>query len=340
MSQRCTRSFILVLALLLTACGGSPAAVVPDNTEAAPGQVAEQPAFDHIRLPMGYIPNVQFAPFYVAVDRGYFRDAGIEVEFDYSFETDGVKLVGADTLQFAVVSGEQVLLARAQDLPVVYVMAWWHNYPVGVASKAGSSSLKPADLKGKKSGTPVLFGASYIGLRALMNAGGVSEDEVTLDTIGYNQVEALTTDQDQAVVVYVNNEPIQLEAQGIDVDVIRVADYVQLASNGLITNEKTLTENPDLVQRMVGAMKRGIADTLSNPDEAYEISKKFVEGLDQADEKVQRNVLETSIEYWRSDNLGYSNPAAWENMQQLLLDMGFLAQPLDLNEAYTNVFVE
>lgn len=322
----------LLLAVALSSCGAQPAAE-------APAQV-NTPALDHIRLPMGYIPSVQFAPFYVAQEKGYFRDAGIEVEFDYSYETDGMKLVAGDELKFTIASGEQVLLARAQGLPVVYAMAWWHDYPVAVASRPESDIRTPADLKGKKIGTPVLFGASYIGLKALLDAGGVKESEVTLDTIGYNQVEALTAGQEQAVVVYVNNEPIQLEASGVPVDVLRVSDYVQLASNGLITNEKTAAENPELVRQMVSAITRGINDTLANPDEAYEISKKYVEGLADADEAVQRNILATSIDFWRADQIGRSDPQAWENMQDLLLKMGLITEPLDLGKAFTNEFIQ
>lgn len=341
-----TRSIIpvsgLILLLLLTGCGLRSALrqQKKPQTTAQATSAGQAAALTHIRLPMGYIPNVQFAPFYVAIDKGYFKQAGIEIEFDYKYETDGVALVGANQLQFAVVSGEQVLLARAQGVPVVYVLAWWQDYPVAVVSKSDLNIRKPADLAGKKIGLPGQFGASYIGLRALLNAGGLKESDVTLDSIGYNQVEALVGGQDQAVVVYVNNEPIQLRARGYEINMMRVADTTQLASNGLITNETTLAKNPALVRGMNQAILRGVADTIADPDGAYEISKKYVEGLDKADETVQKQILTTSIEYWKTGQPGYSKPEAWQNMQKVLLDMGLLKTPLDLTKAFTNDFIK
>ena len=292
-----------------------------------------------IRLPVGYIPNVQFAPLYVAMEKGYFTAENINVTLDYSFETDAVALLGAGELQFAIASGEQVLLARAQEIPIVYVMAWYQNYPVAVASKAGNGMLQPDDLKGKTIGIPILSGASYIGLRAILDAGGLSENDVMLKTIGFNQVEMLATDRVDAVVVYIANEPVVLKSQGYPTDLIRVDDYLTLVSNGLITNENTLTDNPDLVKRMVRAILNGISDAIADPEGAYRISEKYVETLAQADEIVQKQVLDQSIELWKGPRLGFSDPIAWSNMLTVLKSMGLLKKEIDAIQAFTNDFL-
>lgn len=316
----------LVLLLSLSACSQPKA---PDTG----GSLV------HIKLPVGYIPNVQFAPLYMAVDKGYFKDAGIEIEFDYSFENDAVSLVGANNLQFAVVSGEQVLLARAQGLPVVYVCAWYQQYPVAVVSKIEQGIQTPADLKGRKIGLPGLFGANYVGLDALLFSAGMSDKDVTLDSIGFNQVAALAADQEQAVSVYTTNEPVQLEAQGYKLNEIRVSDYVRLASNGLITNEETISRNPDLVRHMTAAFLKGLADTIANPAEAFAVSGKYVQDLAKADGATQNEVLARTIELWKADRLGQSDPQAWQNMQDTLLKMGLLKQPLDISRAFSNEFL-
>jgi NitT/TauT family transport system substrate-binding protein len=64
-----------------------------------------------------------------------------------------------------------------------------------------------------------------------------------------------------------------------------------------------------------------------------------VEGLDTADEAIQKAVLQASLEFWRSDTPGVSQREAWENIQEVLLDMGMLSQPQDLEKAFSNEFV-
>jgi NitT/TauT family transport system substrate-binding protein len=114
---------------------------------------------------------------------------------------------------------------------------------------------------------------------------------------------------------------------------------VQLASNGLITNEATLAENPALVEKMTTVFLRALAETIADPEAAYEISLKYVDGLANADRETQMEVLRRSIELWRTDDLGRSDPQAWENMQTTLLKMNLLTEPLDLNKAFTNEFI-
>jgi NitT/TauT family transport system substrate-binding protein len=219
------------------------------------------------------------------------------------------------------------------------VAAWYQQYPVSVVAKADQNIHAPADLRGKTIGLPGLYGANYIGLRALLHAGGLTEADVKLDSINYTQVEALAAGRDQAVSVYTNNEPVQLRAQGYKLTELRVADYVQLASNGLITNEKTITQNPDLVRRMVKAFLHGLSDTIADPAAAYQTSKTYVQNLAQLDPAQQQQKLATSIELWKANRLGFSQPKAWDGMQTVLLDMGLLTKPLDLSKAYSNSFI-
>lgn len=302
------------------------------------GMAACCPDTDRIRLPMGYVASVQFAPVYVAIDKGYFAKEGIEIEFDYSWETNGVQLVGAGEIPFAIASGDQVLLAREQGLPILTFVNWWRRFPVAVVALEESGIEAPSDLAGRKVGIPETFGASYIGWRALATEAGLGEGDVTLETIGYTQLANLTEERVDAAVVYANNEPVQMEQLGYQYVQFSVADYATLVSNGIITNEKTLLENPKLVRGFARAFLKGLEDALADPDAAFDICRKYVEGLDE-NEATQRAVLEASLEYWQGDPLGASDLAAWQATADVMLGAGLLSSDVDVEQAFTNDFL-
>jgi NitT/TauT family transport system substrate-binding protein len=167
----------------------------------------------------------------------------------------------------------------------------------------------------------------------------MSESDVTLDSIGFNQVDLFVAGEQDVIVGYTANEPIQLRARGIPITEIRVADYVQLASNGILTSEKMIAENPEMVRAFVGAFLKGLADTIANPDEAFELSETYIPNFADLDADLQKQILATSIEQWKADRLGYSDPQAWENMQDVLLEAGLISGTIDLNKAFTNEFI-
>jgi NitT/TauT family transport system substrate-binding protein len=319
-------SITVLLAVALTGCASLTSA---------------KPEPTHVRLPMGFVANVQFAPWYVAVERGYFDAEGIELEFDYGdWDTKGVQLLAAGWTPFAIASGDQVLKARAQGMPIVTFVNWFQRFPVAVVALEESGIQGPSDLVGRKVGVPETFGAaSYIGWLALATSTGLEPEDVQLEVIGYAALENLTVDRVEAAVVYANNEPVQLRQRGYDYVLIPVADYAPLISNGLLTNEETIQENPELVRAFARAFLKGLADTLEDPDAAFEICKKYVEGLEGENETIQRAVLEATLDYWRGDPLGASDPTTWQRTADVMLEAGILSEAVDVEAAFTNDYL-
>jgi NitT/TauT family transport system substrate-binding protein len=239
------------------------------------------------RMLLTFIPNVQFSPFYVGVEDGYFTEAGFNVVIEHLQEPEVVDLVAAGQSNFGIVSGEQVILARSQGRDVVYVYEWFQQYPVGVVVSDGADITSFSDLEGKKVGIPGRFGASYSGLTTLLQSADLSEGDIQLEEIGFNAPEVFCLGAVDAAVVYVNNEPLQIHNRAMagecgdvaDVQVITVASQADLVSNGLIVSADFLAENSDSAQAMVTGLDHALQATINNPAHAYLMSLNFVENL-------------------------------------------------------------
>lgn len=239
------------------------------------------------RMLLTFIPNVQFAPFYMGIDQGYYADAGFNLTIEHLQEPEVVDLIAAGQANFGIVSGEQVILARAQSRDVVYVYEWFQQYPIGIVVPAGQNITSIADLAGRKVGLPGRFGATYTGLTTLLEIAGMSEQDIQLEEIGFNAPEVFCMGAVEASAIYVNNEPLQIRSRAQagdcgdveDVDVITVASQVDLVSNGLIVSADRIENDPDTVAAMVSAMDQALQATVNNPVRAYLVSMNYVDNL-------------------------------------------------------------
>ena len=291
---------------------------------------------------MPYIPNVQFAHFYVAAEKGYFADEGLDVTFDYNFENDVVQRIATkNKIEFALASADSILLARAQGLPIKSVMTTSQEFPVAFMSKSTLLLATPADLKGKVIGIPGRFGASYIGLQALLYAGGLTEADVTIQEIGFSQVPALLSDKVQIISGYANNEPIQLAAQGTAVNVLRVADFYPMASDQLIVNESLISVEKDVVTKFTRALQKGMQAVSDDPTAAYTTSLKYIPEAKTSDQAVITDVLKATVAMWQANTttFGLIQPAQWGKTHELLRSVAVLKQDLDVTTAYDVSFI-
>ena len=198
-------SMLILLVLTTAACGSTTTS----------GGSTSPAALTKVSIGLGYIPDIQFAPFYVAQSKGYYRDAGLDVTFHHGIVNDliGSMVLGHDTFVFA--SGDEELVARSKGLKVVDVATIFQKYPVSLIVPANSPIHALADLKGHTIGEPGPFGSTHVGLLALLYQAHLTPDDVHIQSIGFTQVAALIGHHVDAVVGYSNNEPLQLQKTGL-----------------------------------------------------------------------------------------------------------------------------
>jgi NitT/TauT family transport system substrate-binding protein len=145
-----------------------------------------------------------------------------------------------------------------------------------------------------------------------------------------------------AAMDYVVNGPVQLRLAGQDVVEFLVSDYIDLPSNGIITNDTVIQERPELAQAMATAFILGLRDTLNDPDAAFQASLRAVPTAGGDQEAVNRAIFDESLKLWQASEaeLGLSDPVAWEKAATFMQEMGLIQTPVIAQDLYTNRFVE
>lgn len=303
-------------------------------------------ALQTVTVGVGYVPNVQFAPFYVAVLKGYYREAGLDVRLSYGFSPNLLQLVGAGRDDFAIGDGTDTIAAVAQGIPVTAVATMYQRLPVAIFSlqRAGIRTL--TELRGKRLGIPGRFGSSYAALLVSLTRHAIKPGDLTIQTIGYTQAQSVVEGKVDAAVGYSTNEPVVLRRHGYHLNVLEIGTLSSLVGAGLVAGNALIARNPATVERFVRATMRGLAFTIDRPQAAFALCRQVrglntLQGRDVGD---QYAVLTRSIAFWhdsgtRSHGLGYGRTAQWATSIRLLKAVGQLAHTPSLSRVVTNRFV-
>jgi NitT/TauT family transport system substrate-binding protein len=299
---------------------------------------------ESIEIAMGYIPNVQFAPYYVAQEKGFFAEEDLQVTFDYGMSTDIMTLVAGGRVEFGISDGDQVIVARDRGIPVKVIYTMYVKYPVGVVSFEEKGLTSISSLRGKRVGTPGPYGSNYIGLQVLLHDAGMGLADIDLEFIEYTQVESLLADRVDAAVVFINNEPVVLQSMGREVNLIEAYRVTPMVSAAIITGERLAERRPDLVRRFVRAVTRAGEFTLSHREEVMPLLRKHVPTLTEKNMEINRRVLIASLDLWVDEDierygLGYTTREDWRRAIDALHELGMIEKRPTPEECFTNGFL-
>ncbi len=308
-----TAVFVATLAL-----GTSWAAAAQDDdaTEAAVDAVP-------LTVGLGYIPSVQFAQFYLAEEAGYYDEAGLEVTFQNKIDPELITLLARGTVDIGMADGTSVIPAVSQGIPVRYGATIYGRDPNVVFSLAQSGIESAADLAGASIGIPGRYGSSWVALQALLASEGLSPEDAQITTYpDFGQAVAVAAGQVDAATGFATNEPVQLGLQGLDVNVLRVADVAPLPGPGLVAGTGTIEGKGAALRAFTAATIRAMEEITADPRLGLEATFARVPELAD-DPATQLAILEATIDSWMGDyaaehGLGAVDRAAWESGLEIM----------------------
>lgn len=289
-----------------------------------------------LKVGLGYLPSVQFAPFYLAQQAGYYRDAGLDVTFENKIDPDLVTLVGQSALDVGVADGTSVIPAVSQGIPIRYIATIYGTYPSIVFAKESSGIASAADLEGKRIGIPGKYGSSWIALQALLDSVGLTPDDVTIELYPeFGQGVALQQDAVDAATGFANNEPVQLELTGTTAVVLHVDDVVALPGPGLIASTATLDAKHDAVATFVAATLRAMTEIAADPRLGLEAAITAVPDL-AGQRATQAAILDATIATWSpaagGGSFGTIDRAGWEESIAYLTTLDLVPNPVTVDD--------
>jgi len=316
---------LLLVVTLLTSCSKNTASQV-----------------DEVKLRLNWQPGAEHVAYYLASEKGYYKDAGMNVEIIVgSGSGDSVKLLATGDVDFSLAAGANVIQGISSGMPIKVIGVIYQDDPTSFTVLDGKGITKLEDLIGKKIGV-ALNSSTYPEYLALLKRNGIDQSQVTEVPVNFG-IEPLLTGQIDAFPGFLTQIPLQVQAAGQKPIVIPFKDYgINMYGVSIVARDETIKNNPDLVQRFVDATFKGWSYVFDHRNEAIDIMMNKFPELDrnkitnELDLLIPLILTDTTKEY----GLGYSVDTRWEDTINILFDQNVISNKVEPINVFTNKFVQ
>ncbi|MFW6149204.1 MAG: ABC transporter substrate-binding protein [Atribacterota bacterium] len=302
----------------------------------------EEQSFREITVLLDWVPNTNHTGLYVAIEKEFYKQEGLEVNIIQPSEGGPAGLIAAGQGEFGISYQEQVTFARTskESLPVVAIAAVIQHNTSGFASPVKKGIMRPADFEGKKYGgwgSPV----EEATIKALMEIDNADFTNTEMVTIGAIDFFAAVQEYVDYTWIYYGWDGVAAELKDFPINFILLQDYapeLDFYTPVIITRETLLEEEPELIQKFLRATEKGYQYSIKNPETAVQDLLKHAPEISNdiaiASQKYLAEQYQADAPYW-----GVMERERWENYARWLYRQGLIEKMLDVETSFTNEFL-
>jgi NitT/TauT family transport system substrate-binding protein len=283
-----------------------------------------------------------FAPIQLAKGKGYFAQAGLDV--NYAVARGGVdvaKQVGAGNAPVGGIVADAPIIVRQNGVPIKMVAVFGGRGFMQLVVRADSGIEKPADLKGKTLSVMSYQDTTFYALLGLLASAGLTQDDVNIQAAGPTGVWEFVATGKSAGMAGVPDWIPPVEAAGVKVRIIQTEQFFPHMAQAIGASDQIIKEKPELVRKVVQSALHGMKDVMDNPEQAAADFVKFVPEWQGKEGQVK-----TALKYYADlvypgqTVLGAVDPERLAKLQDFYLAKGIITKKSPFDELYTNEFVK
>lgn len=327
-----------VMAVAVAACGSTEKKNDTEGTEQQDGKELEKVTFV-----LDWTPNTNHTGLYVAQEKGYFEEAGLEVEIVQPPEDGAEVLVASGKAQFGISFQDTMASALIGEdaLPITAVAAVLQHNTSGIISRAGEGMDSPKGMEGHSYATwntPIEIAT----LKKVVtdDGGDFSKVELIPSTVT-DEVSALKTNSVDSIWIFYGWAGVKMELEGLATDYFAFANIdpvFDYYTPVVIAGNQFLEEKPETAKAFLKALRKGYEFAIENPEEAADILCKEAPELDKelvvASQNYLKDQYQAGAEYW-----GYIDAERWNNFYNWINENELVGGTLPLNQGFSNDYL-